>query len=757
MGTQVNPEQQALAAIEAQYQQALAYIQAMKTDTARIAYDQSIIADLAPFESMFGTEIDAQYKADEAAAKADLQAQGAKLQALDPSFSSLCDSLNALIDCIDSAITSGAENVQADIANVQTAMNQLLDAMKQKLQGDMYIAELNSSAAGQMTTSQLSQLAAQAVTYESAEAGDLSTVSNSLSSLIASYQKAYNAANEDYNSYDFWDEVAAFFGGDADEKKAEDKAIMANATAMMSGLTAVLNDLGPEIAAATPEFTQVMNVIKEIMKEVQKILSDVKMTPKEKQGAVLALVMFLLTFFQVIKQDVATEKAKNNQDMSKGAVQASTINIDNTLSNEKIREEQERNAAIMKMVMVVAEVVMGSIMMAMAPGIGTALLVGMVTAFEALQTEGVLNVTGDLADAIGGKNAQIWADTIVAVAEMALTMGGGALMDIAFSAEKAATSVAEKTVESSMSVIEQAADAAAGAAGKAGDAAAQASAMNVLENVCTKAAQKAAEGAAAQFMKQPFATLVTMMAKGTYKAALEATMQRAATEAIETAVEDAATIAKLAARGVQSTEEIIDGVATKAANETVASLSGKTVAKVAKEAAQTARGLAVSRGLWTALFATGNTNMITDMLKKMGVSDEVVLEVFQVIQQIVQMIALMMGSGMLSGANIEGIAQGIPRSVNLLSLIPQGAQAAGSYGMYETEMKQAAAVTAITMEGSVADLLHSFIEQLQKDANLEREIMTKDQTQEAQSTLGMAGHLHDGDNAAIQILISAAG
>lgn len=770
MGTQVNngnAEQEALAAIEAQYNQAKAYIQAMKNDTDKIKQDQSIIAQAEAFGWLISTtalkSIEAPYIADEDAAKADLKAQGDALKALDPSFSALCDSLNALIDCIDKAAndpSAGVGNVMDDITKIQPEMDKILDAMQTRLQGDMYIAEMDSAEAGQLTSAELAQLASTASSYFSREVGSLMTVFNSLSTMIQDYQKAYNAANEDYNRYNMWDDVASFFGGDADEKKAEDKAIMANATDMMNGLSDVMTAMLPAISACSPEFAQALQVIKEVLREVKKILASAQIDPKEKEKLVLALVMFLLTFFQVVKQDVESEKMKNNQTQSQGAMAASKINIDNTMANEKIKEEQEANAKIMKLTMEIATAVMGAVMMVVAPGIGTALLIAMVTVFEELQTEGLVNVTGALAGAIGGKNAQIYADAIVAVIEMVVTMGGGALLDVGLTAEKAAQEVADKAMESAMSTtIKKAAEAAAQAAGKAGEGfeTAVGKAMSVLDNICSKAAYKAAEGAAAQFMKQPFGVLMTMIAKGTYTQALKAVMEKAAQEAIETAIEDAATIAKLAARDIESSPNVIDEVATRAANETVASLSGKSFEKIAEEAAATKLGTAVSRGAWTALFAYGNTNMLTDMLKKMGVSNDTVLEIMQVMQQLIQMVAMMMGSGMMSGATIEGVVQGLPRIANLASLAPQSVQVAGSYGMYETEMKESKAIKAIAMDGSIADLLHSFIEQLQKDANMERDVMTRDQTQDSQSTLGMAGHLHDGDNAMIQILVSAAG
>ncbi len=761
MGTPTtnNAEQQALQAIQAQYQQALAFVEAMEKDTARINYDQGWIAE---FESMGKAfrGMEAPYKADEAAAEADLKNQEEALKALDPSFSSLCDTLDSLISCIDSAATdknAGMSNVVGDIQNLQSVMDKIFSAMKQKLQGDMYSAELSSSVSDQLTASELADIAADGIQYQSSELSTLNGAMDSLSALITSYHTAYNSADADSNKYNFWDDAASFFGlGDAGKKKAEDKAAMANATDMMKGLSSVMGSLSSEVAGLMPQFTQVINVIKALVKQVQEILSDTTMNIKEKQGAVLALVMFLLTFFQVIKQQVETEKAKNNQDMSKGAVQASQINIDNTMTEQKIRMEQERNAKIMKITMMVAQAVLGGVMMAMAPGIGTALLVGIVTAFEEMQSAGVLDITQKLADAIGSK---IGANILIGLGEMGITVGGGALLDqvVSKALEAAVQKAAAAAVQSANGWIEKGVQTALTATGAVGDPAASAAVENVLTQLAKSAAQKAAQGAATQFMKQPFGVLLEMAAKKTFSQALKQALETASEQAVETAVENGATIAKLAARGIQSTNAVVDDIATLAANRSVASISRKTIEKVAEDADRTQLKTAASRALYTNMFSMANTGMMTDMLKKMGVTDDTVMEIFGAIQQLIQMVALMAGSGMLNGANMEGVVSNLPRAVNLLQLAPQSAEVASSYGMYQTKMAESKAVTALAMNGSVADLLHSFIEQLQKDSNLDRDIMIKEQTQEAQSTSLMAGHLHDGDNAAIQILISAAG
>ncbi|MGB7978562.1 MAG: hypothetical protein WCF19_05325 [Chlamydiales bacterium] len=764
MGTKVNSinndEQEAFAAIQKQYQAAEAFVAAMKGDTDRIAHDASL---LHPF-TMMGFPTSASFLktivADRDDAEADIKTQEKNLTDLNSDFSSLCDSLDSLVECINKTASNHSVNskdLANDLKNLQGAMGKVFEAMKQKLQGDVYLAEMNSSAADQLTANQLAQLAEDAVQYESGEQGTLSTLMSSLQAMISNYRTAYNNANIDLNGYNIWDEVASYLDcGDAESNKASDESTMASATDMIHGLGALMSALGPEISSYMPQFTQVLDVIKAIMKEVQKILADPTLSAKEKQGAILGLVMFLLTFIQVVKQNVEGEKTKNNQQMSSGAIIASQDNIDDTMANQKIEEEVERNASILKTTLLICEVVLGAAMALMAPGFGTAFLIGMVTTLQALQTEGICDVMGGLTDAIDkAVGGQIGADLIVGGMEMALTMGGGAVLD-GLAARLVAglvTKAANTALAATEAVVEKAVQAALEAAGKVGDQAAKTAVENALAEVTMQAADKAAAGAAQQFLKQPFGVLMEMVAKGTLKQMLKETMERAAEEAVAAAVKDAATLAKLAARGVQSSEAIVEGAAKRAADEAVANVTGKAADSVAADSARSAGRAALDRGKWALVFAFANTGLLTEMFKTIGASGNTFEDIMQVIQQLVQMIAMMGGSGMVT----ESMISSLPRVVQLAQLGPNIVEAASNYGMYETTEQQAGAVTAMQMNGSVADLLHAFIDQLQKDANLDRDIMINEQTQEAQSTMSMAGHLHDGDNAAIQILISAAG
>ena len=104
---------------------------------------------------------------------------------------------------------------------------------------------------------------------------------------------------------------------------------------------------------------------------------------------------------------------------------------------------------------------------------------------------------------------------------------------------------------------------------------------------------------------------------------------------------------------------------------------------------------------------------------------------------------------------MEGITSAIPRYAGYLSMIPETGESVASGVTSEAYEVESKAITALSMDGSVADLLHSFLDQLQKDNNQDRDIMNKDIQQDGQSTAAIAGHMQDGDMAAIQVLVSA--
>jgi hypothetical protein len=410
----------------------------------------------------------------------------------------------------------------------------------------------------------------------------------------------------------------------------------------------------------------------------------------------------------------------------------------------------------MKIAEITMEVVLGALMTLAAPGVGTAFLTLMVTMMEVLQTEGVFNLTSKLGDAL---HSQLGGELMMAALECIVTMGGGyALDEMAASYMKDSVEAAVNTsIQAAKVMLDEAAEAAvSAAAGQASERAIQ-DTTSLLYDVAERSAERAATNAARQVMKQPFAALIEMMVKGTFSETMQKVMEKAAQEAVEVAIEEASIIAKFAALGIDSTDDIVDGIAVKAADQAVANNTGKKLAQIAEEAnaAESPLKTAASRGLWTLTFALANNNFVVDSLKKMGLKDEGALAFFQILQMLIQMFAFIKGSGMLAGSEIDGITTKIPKMAASLTLIPQVGETVASFQNYETLEEQAKAVTKINMDGSVADLLHSFLQELQKDQVLDRELLTKGQVEWAQSVNAMAGHMYDGDQAAIQALVSA--
>lgn len=756
-----NPLQNALNKVKEQYVEGQKLINQIKEDLSKLKHDQSLMAMIKELEAsgmFFGDDFQSyakQVEAQEAQDMKALKADEAALEKLDPALESLCSTINSLIKCVNSAMDDGRVDfglVMKDLADTTKVMSKVLVAMGEELQADLYTEAMDGS---KLSTKDLQELAARAAGFAGAEGAELDSAQSELESLFQAYHNSYDWAKADYSSYNWWERTF----GDGDEKRDRDKRIMANATAMMNGLADVMSAMSPALARFMPEFTAAMNVIKEVLKRVEQILSNVHMDPAKKKKEIMALVMFVLSFYQVIKQDVEDQKAKNKKDMSKGNMEASRMNIQDAQMYQKIKEEEEHNAKIMKVTMIVAEVVLGGLMMAAAPGLGTALLVAMITAMEVVGTEDPsLNATAALGKAMGSKIA---ADVIVGALECAFTMGAGAALDSAMASvmEDTVETAAETSLETASESIEKAAEGAASAAGKAGDKAAIKAAKEELTEIAEKAAQKAAKSAGEQFLKQPFATQVEMVLRGTFKSSMKAAMENAAKDAISTSIEDAATIAKLAARGVETSDQITDEMTTRASNQAVARASGKSFSSIAKENAKTFGEIAAARGFYTAIFATGNTDLLVDIYKKAGGDNETLLTIFQIVEQLLQMLAVMAGSGMMNGSTFEEASGNgtILRALTSLSVIPQAGEVGAAYSNSLTYKKEAKAVQGLSMTGSVADLLHAFVEQVQKDGNLEREMFLKDQQTEMASTISLASHVNDGERAGIQILVSAAG
>jgi len=76
--------------------------------------------------------------------------------------------------------------------------------------------------------------------------------------------------------------------------------------------------------------------------------------------------------------------------------------------------------------------------------------------------------------------------------------------------------------------------------------------------------------------------------------------------------------------------------------------------------------------------------------------------------------------------------------------------------MYGVDESQADAEKGLTIAQTIAELLQQNLEQMNTASNLELTRFLQQQKQLQQSNNSMASHLHDGDNAGIQVLTEQA-
>ncbi|MBX7066686.1 MAG: hypothetical protein K1X28_05595 [Parachlamydiales bacterium] len=796
--------EQALQQIEQQFQAALAAIAQIQADTSQQSQDlRNAAYDKAHEHShrasyVGGTVITYTVTnqwavdgynaamADYSAKAQDINNQNKLINGLGSQFQTLTDAINNLMSMMASLVKNnnvGGDLIGEDLDSMNKVLQSLFKGLRSELMAWKDQADMTVGIDDGLSAAFVGQCISDMASNQTAEYNDLISANNVLKGLLNTYMTQYNNALEDESSYSIWDMLNPF--GDAGSEMSKDQKIMDNAQAMMKGILSVMDTIAQVTSNLMPEFTTIVNEIEEIIRDVKKFLAEFKTaTPAQKAAdikQILAEIMYVLTQVQTLKQEIENNKAKNNQDMSQGTIQASKNNVDETIAQQKIEEEQKKAAAAAKIFQIVMTCVMGAVMMVASGGAGAALLTGLVTLYEALNDAGVLNTNQDLA---GAMHSQIGADIVIGVTEALVTFGAGMGVDMALASvkagEKAVMSAVSVAMESSEEEIEEQADKIAtkeanNAMSKVelpqiGDEEAQAAykaaekeaydnayskAYDELYAIAESAAKKAAERMGQQFLKQQFGTLVELAVSGEFKQTLEKLMEQAAKDAIGDAVEESSTIAKLAARGVESNDQIIGDITDRNANQSVSKITGKSPDSIQSDSSL--MGWGTKRFLALLVAGLLGNNIMTDSAKKMGADDDAwYTQLISVLQSLMQMIAMMGGTGTFSSVSIDGIMSKLPRYATLLSTIPQGAQAINDVSLYETDEAQGKALTAIQKLEGESGLLNDFLQMLQKDATSWGN-MIKEVEQDQADTNQLAGHMNDGQQAEINVLIASIG
>ncbi|MBX7066685.1 MAG: hypothetical protein K1X28_05590 [Parachlamydiales bacterium] len=791
-----NPQtalQQALATIEAQFQEAEKAIQKMAKDQSQIQHDESKMAydkahwtyttsSAGPhpvYHHHNNTTNQRDYHNctdDINAMNADIDAQKTIIGNAGPAFAALNQSLDALIATANALIASGFSHdgsIADDLDQINQKINQIFEAMKDAVHAHLYEAAMHGKMSGDFSISDLAQLA-QGELENSSEA--LTMVDKVIDGIKKLGDKIAGDERELVHKLSHMSALESFFGDTETLTK-----LMNLENEIEKDLVKVLDKLSVAKADLQPEFMSVINTIEQIVKQAKKIISDAHLSPKAKISQLLALVMYLLSFSQTLKQKVENEKMEQNQTMTKSTIHTTKENLAEIQSQRDAEEGLEQMKKTNKMIAAIIEAIMGAILIISSGGVGAAVVAGLCTTYEELNTCGVINTNEDLGNAM---HSQIGADVVIGVTEGLATFGAGAAIDVGLEKAMAKSSTAaaktvmddvEKTVAAEADKIAQKeADRAASqvvlvdmepgseaaqqivqAARKAAYDQAYTAAYNTLERIAENAAKKAAERAGQQFLKQQFGSLMELVGTGQFKQELSRLMEAAAKDAATDAIQEAESLAKLAARGVASTDEIEEGIAVRNANNSVSKVSRSTPEKVEDGADN------MGWGKWrlVSLIVAGmlSNNTFVEGVKKMGASDDAwYTQLLSVIQMLMQMIAMMVGTGTFASVTMEGVMTKLPRYANLLSLIPQGVQAGNDIDLSETLDAQGKAVTAIQKLDGESSLLSDFLQMLQKDSH-SWDNMVKEVEQDRESTSAMAGHMQDGETAEINVMLASIG
>ena len=769
--------------IEQQYAAAQKYISEMENDINNLAKDQAWLEDELHRQSVYerghdGKSRDGIQDAIAAANKAivgqeaDIAKCEAALQALDPGFQSINDTINSLMSAM---ATLGSQNIgsrlSGDMDKLVSYLDSIFAAMRDKLKADEYQAIIENDKGGDLSNQQLEQYAAEMIQYQGSEQDLLSQLVETMANDVVSFHQLYDNGNAEAHKYTACDKAMNVHDHNEVHKAHWD---MHSATAMISAITTALNALAPEIASVSPAFSQLNMLVEEIVRKIMKIIDSTNLSPKEKQAQILALMMFLLGFFNLVQQEVASQKAKNEKMMAEANLDSSKMNLADTQMNQKIQQYEVKKAKMLKLVMFIAEIILGAIMTVLAPGAGSALVAAALTILAATGGPNGPSVMDKLTTAIAKSVGNTAAQVIVALLEVVVSLGGGAAADKIAStlAQSAAATAVKSAMLSVKDAISTAVKEAVEVAGKeATDEGATTAAETTLTNVSSKAAKLAAETAYKEFTTQTVAKQLQMIVKGTYKELLEKAMTSAATQAAETAVQWSGALARQAAEtGIAATEEGTAAIAEKAAVDAVATVFKKTAEDVAKDMTSfdtsswsAVKSNAGSRLLMTSLYAAASNDLLLDLVmaivKKAGAKDEsTTYEALKITMEIIQSLLAMYAQSSSGAASqfFGDSATGIGKVGTGLQLSAVGAKSFADIDMYWVYQGQAEAQAGIQIASNLETLLNSYMNQMSKDANLDRDKFISLQKETMASTAAMASHLHDGDNTGAQVLASQA-
>ncbi len=705
-------------------------------------------------------------------------------------FAALAD---AIKDCMSADFGGGIGdngsnqgNYTADLSAISTTLTALVKALNEKViveEDEGAISLLNQNPDG-ANSSDVSALIQKVIGDEGEESSTLESLTSNLDDALKCYQAQYNAASNDEDNIHWYDYLL-----DGDPRHRTDEANKTSATNMMSFIQAIRADFTPELACLVPDLQQVSSMIDQILKKLTDIL-NANLSPTEKSqeimklnGEIMELFVVVIGLLSLVQQNATKEKTKNEAVMSKATSLASEMGVANNQAQIVKITQDMAYAKTMKILMEVAKYALEAICALAAPGIGSMLVAVLMIVLDATGALDLL--TNAIEKAIQNchtltpEQSKIVADVLVGVMEMAVTMGGGAILDALL--KNVMENVMKVVATELTQVVKQATEEATEAVSKAIDETASKMVAPTLKIAAEKAAEQAAKKVfVASFERNGLKLALEWVkeaATGGYGAAermVEKTMITAAKDAAERAVQDAAKIISIAGKveGVtadQITKQITK-VAIEAGNAAAADAMGMSLKDIAKvmvrEGTLDAVRVAAKRGFFTALYAVGSTNILVDGLQAYrkehpmdNTEYEILLGIAEALQAILALIGQMGGSGVAAQFmnGVKGAGAFVPlvmKITNVLAPIATAAEAGASFAQYQIDMNMADASSAMAKTQTVLDVLMKFLSQ-QIDSRRKQEAKHDNAEFEEQmkSNFSVASHLCDYLNTSSQVML----
>ncbi|HSX37456.1 MAG TPA: hypothetical protein VLE95_01335 [Chlamydiales bacterium] len=726
------------------------------------------------------------------AKKADIDKLTSQLaQAGEGSYRALAKALKSAVDDIDMSETNHSRrDGEADAANevrlsddlthISQYIQQLATALEDKVQVEKDKAMIQyDTDNGLDSSSDVQKL----ISDSANEATQLDSFRTSLFSDLKDYNTQYNNADIDENGIHWYDK----WFSDGNERAANDDQIKANVGKMSQLIGEINQDIIPELAAISPDFAQISNILDQILKRISELM-DPNLTPDQRKTMAMSLSTQILSLFVIVmglldlvKQNAAADKSKNESRMSEATTASSQMGIANSQAQSAKLLEDLNYAAIMNKVMKIAQYALMAVTTLIVPGVGS-FLVG--AALIALQASGATDkLIAALTPLMGDTGAQ-W---FVTALEMVVSMGGGLALDCVL---KTVMTKILATISANL-VREAVATAAKEAANVLAHQCIGVTAKTI-EPIITEAAENAANLAAKKvfFMclrnKNGAKMVWDLLMQTTRKSgslALEKIMtpmmQKAAQAAFDDAAREAGNVLKELGRfavndaGVLSDDaaKLLIVVANDAANQGAASAMNITpeLAKTAHVPSHENMNFqAVTRGELAGLYgALTNNEILVNFAKFMQdkvhkVSDsefENWITALQVIQQFLASVVQMGAAG--TGGTLSRALSGVGASQGLMKVsagaqgLSMGTSAVSDYGMYETQTAEGGAMEELAKIQMVLNVLYQMIApQIANRRKNEAQYDNAQFVEQMQNTSSMSSHLSDYLRLAGQVMIA---